>query len=185
MTPSPAHPITPSGRRPRVVLLASPAAYRAGAFRQAAAQLDLEVVQATDTPQVLAERWGMPLGLDFTKPEAAIATLAAEAARHPIDAILALDDSATMLAARAAAALGLPHNDPDAALAARDKWVMREALRRGGVPVPEYRRYPLTTDPALVAGEIAFPVVVKPVRLSGSRGVIRADDRAEFRRAWE
>ena len=168
-----------------MVLLASPATYRAGAFRQAAARLDLEVVQATDTPQVLAERWGMPLGLDFTKPEAAIAALAAYAAEHPVDAILALDDSATLLAARAAAALGLPHNDPDAALAARDKWVMREALRRGGIPVPEYRRYPLATDPAIVAGEISFPVVVKPVRLSGSRGVIRADDRDAFIQAWE
>src|SRR5215212_8680611 len=175
----------PAGRRPRVVLLASPATYRAGAFRQAAAQLDLEVVQATDTPQVLAERWGMPLGLDFTKPDAAIAALTAYAAEFPVDAILALDDSATLLAARAAAALGLPHNDPDAALAARDKWVMREALRRGGIPVPEYRRYPLVTDPALVSGEIAFPVVVKPLRLSGSRGVIRADDRDEFIQAWE
>src|SRR5215216_7883857 len=175
----------PITHRPRVVLLASPATYRAGAFRQAATRLELEVVQATDTPQALAERWGMPLAVDFTRPDAAVATLAAYAAQHPVDAVLALDDSATLLAARAAAALGLPHNDPDAALAARDKWVMREALRRGGIPVPEYRRYPLATDPAMVAGEIAFPVVVKPVRLSGSRGVIRADDRDEFVRAWE
>jgi biotin carboxylase len=182
MTPSPHHPIT---HRPRVVLLASPATYRAGAFREAATRLDLEVIQATDTPQVLAERWGMPLGLDFTKPDAAIAALTAYAAAYPVDAILALDDSATLLAARAAAALGLPHNDPDAALAARDKWVMREALRRSGIPVPEYRRYPLGTDSAIVAGEISFPVVVKPVRLSGSRGVIRADNRDAFIQAWE
>jgi biotin carboxylase len=79
----------------------------------------------------------------------------------------------------------LPHNDPEAALAARDKWVMREALRRGGVPVPEYRRYPLTTDPARVAREIPFPVVVKPTTLSGSRGVIRADNAAELAAAWQ
>jgi biotin carboxylase len=90
-----------------------------------------------------------------------------------------------LLAARAAAALGLPHNDPGAALAARDKWVMREALRRGGVPVPEFRLYPLITDPVRVAGEISFPVVVKPLRLSGSRGVIRADNADEFIKAWE
>src|SRR5918995_1393907 len=182
MTPSPHHPIT---HRPRVVLLASPATYRAGAFGQAAARLDLDVVQATDTPQALAEHWGMPLALDFTRPDAAIATLSAYAAQHPVDAILALDDSATLLAARAAVAPRLPHNAPDPALAPREKWVMREALRRGGVPVPEYRRYPLTSDPAKVAGEIPFPVVVKPVRLSGSRGVIRADDLGEFVRAWE
>ena len=131
MTRSPDHPIT---HRPRVVLLASPATYRAGAFRQAATRLELEVVQATDTPQALAERWGMPLALDFTRPEAAVATLAAYAAQHPVDAVLALDDSATLLAARAAAALGLPHNDPDAALAARDKWVMRRLCAGAGFP---------------------------------------------------
>ncbi len=182
MTLSPENPVT---HRPRVVLLASPATYRSGAFLQAAARLDLDVVQATDTPRLLAERWGMPLGLDFTRPEAAVAALVAYAEEHHVDAVLALDDSATTLAARAAAALGLPHNDPDAALAARDKWVMREALRRGGVPVPAYRRYPLTIDPATIAGEIPFPVVVKPLRLSGSRGVIRADDAAELIRAWE
>ena len=168
-----------------MVLLASPATYRSGAFLQAAARLDLDVVQATDTPQALADRWGMPLALDFTRPDDAIAALATFSTERPIDAILALDDSATVLAARAAAVLGLPHNDPEAALAARDKWVMREGLRRGGVPVPEYRRYPVATDPASIAGEIDFPVVVKPLRLSGSRGVIRADDAAEFSQAWE
>src|SRR3954447_14114007 len=105
MIVSPRHLATPSPTvRPRVVLLASPATYRAGAFRQAAARLDLDVVQATDTPQVLAEHWGMPLALDFTRPDTAIATLTGYAARHPVDAILALDDSATLLAARAAAA---------------------------------------------------------------------------------
>jgi biotin carboxylase len=171
--------------RPRVVLLASPATYRSGAFLRAATRLDLDVVQGTDTPRALAERWGLRLGLDFTQPEAAIAALVASAAEHPIDAILALDDSATTLAARAAAALALPHNDPAAALAARDKWVMREALRQGGVPVPEFQRYPLTISPATVAGEILFPVVVKPTTLSGSRGVIRANDRNEFIQAWE
>jgi biotin carboxylase len=182
MTPSPHHSIT---RRPRVVLLASPATYRSSAFLRAAERLDLDVVQATDTPKALADRWGLPLGLDFARPDAAIVALAAYSAEHPVDAVLALDDSATLLAARAAALLGLPHNDPDAALAARDKWAMREALRRGGVPVPEYRRFPLVTDPAQVTGQLPFPVVVKPLRLSGSRGVIRADDPAELIRAWE
>src|ERR687898_1921595 len=101
MTLSPRHPqSTPEGLpslppavRPRVVLLASPATYRAGAFRQAAARLDLEVIQATDTPQALADRWGMPLAIDFTRPDAAVATLAVYAAQHSVDAVLALDDS--------------------------------------------------------------------------------------------
>jgi biotin carboxylase len=178
---------TNANRQPRVVLLAGPATYRADAFRQAAARLGLDVVQAIDTPaELVASAACAPfLPLDFTRTEEAIAALSRYAAEHPIDAVLPLDDSATLLAAQAAAALGLPHNDPDAALAARDKGVMRQALRRGGVPVPDFRCFPFSSDPAAMAGAIPFPVVVKPTGLSGSRGVIRADDAAQLAQAWE
>lgn len=174
-------------RQPRVVLLASPSTYRSGAFLAAASKLGLDVVQGIDTPEQLVAASGCApfLPLDFTREDEAIATFVRLAAKQPIDAVLSLDDSATLLAARVAAALGLPHNDPGAALAARDKWVMREALHRGGVPVPAYRRYPLSTDPLRVAGEIPFPVVVKPTNLSGSRGVIRADGPGELAAAWQ
>ena len=176
--------ISAAAPRPRIVLLAGPATYRAEAFLRAAARLELDVIQAIDTPRALRVDCATFLPLDFTQPEAAIAALARLAAAQPLAAIVSLDDSATLLAAMAAAALGLPHNDPRAALAARDKWVMRQALQRGGVPVPAFRRYPLTTDPAQIGGEIPFPVVVKPTGLSGSRGVIRADDPEELARAW-
>jgi biotin carboxylase len=173
--------------RPRVVFLASPATYRTEAFLRAAARLDLEVIRAIDTPGELHVEAACSafLPLDFADSDAAAATLFRLAAKEPVAALIPLDDSATLLAAKAAAALGMPHNDPGAALAARDKWVMREALRRGGVPAPAYRRYPLTADLGTIAGEIPFPVVVKPTTLSGSRGVIRADDAAELAVAWE
>ena len=172
-------------RRPRVALLLSPATYRAGAFLAAAERLGLEVVRGLDLPDALADYWGVPLGLDFTRPEVAAAQLAAYAAAHPLDAVLAVDDAATLVAAAAAARLGLPHNDPASALAARDKFVMRERLAAAGVPVPAFRRFPLTADPTAAAAEVAFPCVVKPLRLSGSRGVIRADDPAGFVAAWK
>lgn len=174
-------------RRSRVALLASPATYRAGAFLRAAERLDLDVVQVIDTPQALRD--AAPCGavrlIDFTQTGAAVADLAGIHAAQPFDAVLALDDSATLLAATLARELGLPHNDPGAALAARDKWVMREALRRGGVATPDFHLAPLHADPTAVASEIAFPVVVKPRNLSGSRGVIRADNAAELAAAWE
>ena len=172
-------------RRPRVLLLTGPATYRAAAFLEAAARLDLDVVRGLDLPAALADYWGVPLGLDFGRPEVAAAELMAYAVDHPVDAVLAVDDGATLVAAAAAARLGLPHNDPASALAARDKFVMRERLAAAGVPVPAYRRYPLGADPAVVAVETAYPCVVKPLRLSGSRGVIRADDPAGFVAAWE
>ncbi len=176
--------MSPEGRS-KVVLLMSPATYRAGAFLGAAERLGLEVVQAIDLPETLADYWHVALGLDFTRPEEAAARLVAEVREHPVAAILSVDDSATLVAATASAALGLPHNDPASALAARDKFVMRERLAAAGVPVPAYRRVPLAADPVVLAAEVIYPCVVKPLRLSGSRGVIRADNPAEFAAAFE
>jgi len=168
----------------RVALLMGPASYRATAFLAAAERLGLEVVRGLDLPEALADYWGVPLGFDFSRPEQAAADLAARLADRPPAAILAVDDGATLVASLASDRLGLPHNDPAAALAARDKFVMRERLAAGGVPVPAYRRFPLTADPAAIAAEVEYPCVVKPLRLSGSRGVIRADDPAGFVAAW-
>jgi biotin carboxylase len=169
----------------RVALLAGPTTYRGDAFLEAANRLGLDVLRVVDTPASLAtavqQGW---LELDFTAQGAAIAALRRVHAREPLVAIVALDDSATLLAASVAAELNLPHNDPAAALAARNKWVMREALQRGGVPVPAYRQIALDDDPVPAAREIGFPVVVKPITLSGSRGVIRANDAPELQAAF-
>jgi biotin carboxylase len=170
---------------PRIALLAGPTTYRGGAFLEAATKLGLDVLRVVDTPAALASGGhGNWLELDFAAQEAAIAALRRMHAQEPFAAVVALDDSATMLAAHVAAALNLPHNDPHAALAARNKWVMREALAQGGVPVPAYRHVALDDDPVPAALEIGFPVVVKPITLSGSRGVIRANDTSELLAAF-
>lgn len=166
--------------RKRVLLLLSPLTYRANAFLAAAERLDLEVVKGIDMPKTLAEYWNQPFGLDFSKADEATATIAAAATETPFDAVLSVDDSASLLAAQASAALGLPHNAPDAALAARNKRVMRDALRAGNVPVPGFRPFLLSDDPQEIARQVEYPCVVKPILLSGSRGVIRADNPEEF-----
>jgi biotin carboxylase len=173
---------TTAARPPRLLLLMGPATYRAGAFLEAVAELGLEAVRGLDVPRELAAAWARPdsLALDFRDLPGATAAIVAAAAARPFDAILSVDDSATLLAAAASAALGLPHNDPESALAARDKLVMRARLAAGGAPVPGFRAFPLVSDPAEVAAHVSFPCVVKPLRLSGSRGVIRADDPAEL-----
>src|ERR1700688_695108 len=99
----------------RILLLMSPATYRAGAFLNAAHSLDLEVVVGVDLPETLSEYWHVPLGLDFADPQASIRTIVEYAGEHRIDAVLSVDDSATDLAALASAALGLAHNSPQAA----------------------------------------------------------------------
>ncbi len=169
----------------RILLLMSPATYRAGAFLQAAKALDLEVVVGIDLPETLADYWHVPLGLDFTSIEASVQTIVNFAQQHPLSAILSVDDSATELAAHANAALGLSHNSPQASVAARDKFLMRTLMSAGGAPCPVFRRFWLSDDAAWIAKQVAYPCVLKPQRLSGSRGVIRANTTSEFINAFQ
>jgi biotin carboxylase len=169
-----------SSEQKRVLLLFSPSSYRTGPFMEAAKKLGLEVVQGVDVPEALAEYWQVPLGVDFGDQEQATRAIVAYASKQPLHAIIAVDDGATLLAARASAALGLPHNSPDAALAARDKYVMRQMLAAAGVPVPTFQCFAASEDPAQVAAQVEYPCVVKPLRLSGSRGVIRANSPGEL-----
>lgn len=167
-------------RAQRLLLLVSPTTYRAAAFTQAARQLDVELVRGIDVPDGLTEMWDVPLALDFTNIASATEKIVDYAHSHPLDAIVAVDDGATLLAARAAAALGLPHNPPESAEAAQDKGIMRRLMSAAGVPCPVFRRFPLGADPQRIATQVDYPCVVKPLRLSGSRGVIRANDQQEF-----
>ena len=167
----------------RVLLLTTPSAYRTQAFLAAARRLGIEAVTAIDMPARLAGARGDQLGVDFQDLERAIAAIAAYHAEHSLAAIVAVDDSGSLVAARASARLGLPHNAPDAAEAARDKHIMRTLLARAGVPSPPFRLCSTGDDLAALAGQVEYPCVVKPLRLNGSRGVIRADDPAGFVRA--
>jgi biotin carboxylase len=164
----------------RVLLLTTPNTYRAQAFLAAAERLGVEVVIAIDMQAELAESWGQQLGLDFQRIEQAVAAIVAFAAERPLNAIIAVDDSGSLLAARASATLGLAHNAPDAAEAARDKFLMRTLLARAGVPSPPFQRYSTGDDLPALAEQIEYPCVVKPLRLNGSRGVIRANNPREF-----
>lgn len=172
-------------RPQRIVLLTTASSYRAEAFTAAAERLGIEAVTAVDTPATLAAHWNRPLGLDFRATEQATAALSAYAAEQPVAAIIAVDDSGSMLAAYASAALGLPHNGPLAAVAARNKYVMRTLLARGGVQIPQFRLCTTNEPFQSLAAQVEYPCVVKPLELNGSRGVIRADTPEEFVAAAE
>jgi len=164
----------------RVLLLTTPHTYRATAFRAAARKLGSEVVTAIDLPAELGKPREAALTVDFRDPERAVQHIVAYARDHPLAAILSVDDSASLIAAQASAALHLPHNSPQAAAAACDKFVMRSLLKQGGVRVPNFQLFSTADDLPQVARQVAYPCVVKPLALNGSRGVIRADDADQF-----
>lgn len=163
-------------RNRRVMLLMSPATYRSGAFLKAATVLDIEAVTVVDMPELLREYWHQDLAVSFANIEQAFPDVVRLARERGVDAVLSVDDAATELAALGARELGFAHNSPDAALAARDKLIMREMLTTAGVKCPWYAVFPVSIDPRLIAESLEYPCVVKPLRLSGSRGVIRADN---------
>lgn len=170
----------PTNGHNRIILLTGTMTYRAQAFATAAARLGLDVVRGLDMPKPLADYWNTTLPLDFKLPDKSVKDLIAYVNRHPVQAIISVDDGATFIAARASQSLGLPHNAPDAAHAARNKFMMRERLAVAGVPSPRHQLFRTDDDPADLADAIAYPCVVKPLMLSGSQGVIRANNPTEF-----
>ncbi len=165
----------------RVLLLLPTTTYRTQAFLDAALGLGVEVVCASERPNVFEGR--APdnlLTLEFDRPDAAAEAVRRFARSHPIDAVVGVDDLTAVVAAAIAERLGLPANPVAAAAATRDKRAMRQRLSEAGVPVPRFRPVSLDGDPAVPAREVAYPCVLKPLALSASRGVIRVDTPGEF-----
>jgi biotin carboxylase len=163
-----------------VLLLLPTATYRAEDFLAAAEAVGAEVVVASERRQALGGAMGdRALRVDLRRPERAAATVVELAHRVGLDAVVAVDDGGVATAALAGERLGLPHNPPAAVAATRDKAAMRAALRDAGIPQPGFR----ILRPGDDAGGVDFPAVLKPVALSASRGVIRADDPAAARAA--
>jgi biotin carboxylase len=168
---------------PRVLLVASTTGYQTRMFADAARRLGFDLVLATDRCHVLEDPWGdRAIPVRFEDTNAARDVLVANG---PFDAIVAVADRPALVAAIAAEALGLPHNPPPAVSASRDKYLARQRFQAAGLPVPQFFRVPLTADAAVAGRRASFPCVLKPLGLSGSRGVIRANSVAEFIVAFE
>lgn len=165
----------------RVLLLLPTSTYKTASFLSAAANLGLEIVVASEETSTLAAKnpEGL-LTLDFNSPASAACAVADFAGGRPLDAVIPVDEVTAVIAAHIADSLGLPQNPIAGAEAARNKYLMRESLRRAGLPVPRYWHFTLDDDLHELANTLSYPCVVKPVSLSTSRGVIRADDPAGF-----
>jgi biotin carboxylase len=161
-----------------VLVILPTSSYRAADFVAAAESLgvDLAIAGESHPPLIGADRF---VEIDCNDPNGSAEAIADLAARTPIDAIVAADDAGVVIGALAADLIGLPHNNPEAAAATRDKIAMRARLNMGEVPQPDFRILTGDADPAAVVSSFAAPVVIKPARLSASRGVIRVDDPAD------
>ncbi len=163
------------GEATKLVVLAGPAdSYRLGPFRRAAAEIGASVVVLTDRPLAL-NRAARHTDFDRLNPD-----LDVIADLRP-DAVIATDAVASGFAAAAGMAFGLRTNSPLAVSAARDKGQQRLAAQRAGVRQPDFVLVTADGDCGAAAFAVGLPAVVKPLRLTASRGVVRVEDPLDAR----
>ena len=170
----------------RLLLIATTTGYQTRAFGEAAEREGVELVFATDRCHQLDDPWrdgAIPVRFH---DEAAFLEAIGEAARHrPVRGVLAIGDRPAVFAALACEALGLPGHPPAAARASGNKLETRRLFADAGLPSPAFCEVMLDGDLGAVDHDLEFPCVVKPLALSGSRGVIRADDPETLHAALE
>ena len=147
--------------------------------------MGLEVLVASRGEYSLISELHDGLHIDFDDVDTSLANILREAQKAPFTGILGSDDSTVELAASAAERLGLPHNPPEAARLSRRKDLARAQLARAGCPVPVHCLIDLDRCLQKQMAGLPWPCVIKPLHLSASRGVIRADKPAEFITACE
>ncbi len=159
----------------RVLLVASKTGYQVREFYGAAERLGIDLTLVTDRCHVLEDPWGdQAEAVQFEQPEAGIAALEA---RGPFDGIVAVGDKPASVAAEIAKRLKIRFHSVEAVRAAGDKYRTRELFRMAGMNVPAYSL--VYSD-----GAARYPCVLKPLHLSASRGVIRANGPQEFSEAY-
>jgi len=162
-------------------LLLPTTTYRTTAFVEAARQIGVELTVASEEPSTLqAASLGGLLTLPLQDPPRAATEALLFAKQYPIAAVVGVDDDTAIVAAAIAQKLGLKGNPIHAVTAARDKHQQRELLAKAHVPIPRFMLRKLDEDPAAIARTITYPCVLKPLRLSASRGVIRANNAQSF-----
>ena len=166
---------------PTIGLVLPTSSYRGPDFVAAAAELGIDLVVASDASLgFVSGRILDVVIVDCTDPAAAADALVERSRAYPLDAVVGVDDAGVMTAALASEQLGLPHNDPASVAATRDKFTMRRLLAKGAVAQPTFEELEAGGSAITAAAAIGFPLVVKPVSLSGSRGVIRVENESEL-----
>lgn len=165
----------------RLLLFTGKLGYQTRSFEDAARKMGVQLVYVTDCCGQLKDPWGdQAISVHFESPEKAAHKVIESLHGKGVAGILALGDRPAAAAAYTARGLGILYNHPAAVEACRSKLRMREVFRDGGLPVPWFRSFRVAPIPEPTLLGISFPCVLKPLSLSASQGVIRANHREEF-----
>ncbi len=170
----------------RILLVAATTGYQTRSFADAARRHGIAVTLATDRCHILEDPWrDNAIPVRFEDPRESADALADTVKELGVDAVVAVADRPTLIAALTAEKLDIPWHPPGAIAICRDKHLMRKMFAAADLLVPRNFQIPLDADPRAVARDAFYPCVLKPLGLSASRGVIRANDPLEFVEAFE
>ena len=169
----------------RILILSTTTGYQLRSFGDAAAKAGIDLMFATDRCHQLDDPWrDAAVAVRFHEQELSLAAAVQAAIAKPIDGVIAVGDRPVVLAARIARELCINGNPVTAAAASVNKVLSRRRLATADLPVPWFfdanARTQLSLDP-----RVRYPCVIKPLGLSGSRGVMRANSPAELDEASE
>ncbi|MCL4401795.1 MAG: ATP-grasp domain-containing protein, partial [Acidobacteria bacterium] len=166
----------------RLMIFSATTGYQLGVFIETARRLGIHYHVATDRCCRMEDAWTYPsVWVRFGQTGPSLERLRS----HPFDTVVALGDAPTVLAAEAAEEHGAPFHPPAAVRACHNKFLARQCYQAAGLPVPEFFIVELADGPRASAARATYPCVLKPLGLSASRGVIRANDPGEFAAAFE
>jgi ATP-grasp domain/L-amino acid ligase C-terminal domain 2/ATP-grasp N-terminal domain len=165
----------------RALIIATTTGYQIRSFGEAAGTLGVRLVFASDRCDQLEDPWwDQAIPIRFHDEAASLRSIVDAMGSAPPDGVIAVGDRPVTIAARVNEVFGLPGNPPPAALASRNKLESRRMLDAAGLLVPAFRAVSVDEDPAEISLSLRYPVVLKPLTMSASRGVIRADTTCEF-----
>ena len=169
-----------------VLLVATTTGYQIRSFGEAAEKIGARLVFASDRCDQLEDPWwDRAIPIRFHELDRSVDVVVAAWDGRAPDGIIAVGDTPVVLAARVAQAFGLSWHPPDAAQISRNKLLTRRAFKSAGLPTPSFESISVDADVRSLAARVRYPAVVKPLALSGSRGVIRVDDAAQCAAAFE
>ena len=175
----------PDIKNKRLLLISHHNSYRIAPYIKAAINLGLEVTIASEGQHSLVSEVANGLHINFADTDSTLKEILKENRRKSFTGILGSDDQTVELAAYAAKTLGLPHNPPQAAQCSFRKDLARAQLSLAGCPVPIHCLLDLRLPIKKQMAGLPWPCVLKPLNMSASRGVIRANNEEEFLTACE
>jgi len=138
--------------------------------------MDIDILIASPGEHSFISEVQQGLHIDFNDFDTSLETVLEEHEIHAFSGVIGTEDSAVEFATYVSRKLALAHNSEKSVQLTHRKDLARQRLTEHGCVVPEHWLINIKQDLKAQLSHIQWPCVVKPLNMSASRGVIRANN---------